>query len=104
MEYDNPVRRTASGNLVVGKEDGKIAGGSLFTSYYGGIRSSPEVNEVYFMGIIDILQVSGDCFSPNFLIECLPDSCTTRRSRWRISSKDLPTTGPFFSSSRLLVL
>lgn len=56
MEYDNPVRRSASGGL--GKEDGaKLSGGSLFTSYYGGIRSGSEVNEIYFMGIIDILQV-----------------------------------------------
>jgi hypothetical protein len=33
-------------------------GGSLFSSYFGGIQSIPESNEIYFMGIIDILQVS----------------------------------------------
>ena len=32
-------------------------GSSLFNSYYGGIKSTPETCEVYFMGIIDILQV-----------------------------------------------
>lgn len=31
--------------------------GSVFQSYDGGMKSSDEVDEVYFMGIIDILQV-----------------------------------------------
>lgn len=31
---------------------------SIFQSYYGGIRSTREANEIYFIGIIDILQVS----------------------------------------------
>lgn len=30
---------------------------SIFQSHYGGIRSDPAVNEIYFMGIIDILQL-----------------------------------------------
>jgi hypothetical protein len=30
---------------------------SVFQSFYGGIRSSPEVGEIYYLGIIDILQV-----------------------------------------------
>lgn len=30
---------------------------SIFQSFHGGIRSAPEVGEIYFLGIIDILQV-----------------------------------------------
>ncbi len=30
---------------------------SLFQSYCGGIRSSREANEIYYIGIIDILQL-----------------------------------------------
>ncbi len=29
---------------------------SIFQSFHGGIRSSPEVGEIYYLGIIDILQ------------------------------------------------
>jgi hypothetical protein len=32
--------------------------GTIFQSYYGGIPSARGVDEIYFMGIIDILQVS----------------------------------------------
>lgn len=32
--------------------------GTIFQSYYGGIASARGVDEIYFMGIIDILQVS----------------------------------------------
>jgi hypothetical protein len=31
--------------------------GTIFQSYYGGIPSARGVDEIYFMGIIDILQV-----------------------------------------------
>jgi hypothetical protein len=31
--------------------------GTVFQSYYGGIPSARGVDEIYFMGIIDILQV-----------------------------------------------
>ena len=31
--------------------------GTIFQSYYGGIAAARGVNEIYFMGIIDILQV-----------------------------------------------
>lgn len=30
---------------------------SIFQSFHGGIRSAPDVGEIYFLGIIDILQV-----------------------------------------------
>lgn len=33
--------------------------GTVFQSYYGGLPSARGVDEIYFMGIIDILQVSG---------------------------------------------
>jgi hypothetical protein len=32
-------------------------GSSFFNSYFGGIQSASAANEIYFMGIIDILQV-----------------------------------------------
>jgi hypothetical protein len=38
----------------------KSATSSIFQSYAGGIKSAPEANEIYFIGIIDILQVLTD--------------------------------------------
>ncbi len=32
--------------------------GTVFQSYYGGIPSARGVDDIYFMGIIDILQVT----------------------------------------------
>ncbi len=36
--------------------------GTVFQSYYGGIPAARGTDEIYFMGIIDILQVNFDAF------------------------------------------
>lgn len=39
---------------------------TVFQSYYGGIPSAQGVDEIYFMGIIDILQVRGWLLLPRY--------------------------------------
>ena len=80
--------------------------GTVFQSYYGGIPAARGTDEIYFMGIIDILQVCGGIFSTSkclsrgfrsilLLIFC-PNSFTIWASVLRPSTKGYSLTSMFF--------